>query len=137
MWAALIPVLGNLIDKILPDPQAAAEAKIRVMELAQQGELAVLNADLKLASGQLEINKAEAASLDGFRAGWRPLIGYICAAALGWNYVVKPLVVWGCAIWFPTVDIPNLVLDDNLWQLMFGMLGLGGLRTFEKLKGKA
>jgi hypothetical protein len=137
MWAALIPVLGNLIDKILPDPQAAAEAKIRVMELAQQGELAVLNADLQLASGQLEINKAEAASLDSFRAGWRPLIGYICAAALGWNYVVKPLVVWACAIWFPTVDIPNLVLDDNLWQLMFGMLGLGGLRTFEKLKGKA
>jgi len=107
------------------------------MELAQQGELAVLEADLKLATGQLEINKAEASSMDSFRAGWRPLIGYICAAALGWNYVVKPLVVWGCAIWAPTVAVPDIALDSNLWELMFGMLGLGGLRTFEKLKAKA
>ena len=137
MWAALIPVLGNLLEKILPDPKAAAEAKIRIMELAQQGELAVLEADLRLATGQLEINKAEASSQDSFRAGWRPMIGYICAAALGWNYVAKPLVVWICAIWFPTVAIPDITLDENLWQLMFGMLGLGGLRTFEKLKGKA
>lgn len=137
MWAALIPVLGNLLEKILPDPKEAAAAKIRIMELAQHGELAVLDADLKLAMGQLEINKAEAASQDSFRAGWRPLIGYICATALGWNYVLKPLVIWGCAIWFPAVAIPDITLDENLWQLMFGMLGLGGLRTFEKLKGKA
>ena len=107
------------------------------MELAQQGELAVLNADLQQAIGQLEINKAEAASNDWFRAGWRPLIGYICAAALGWNYVVKPLFIWACAIWFPSVTPPAIALDENLWQLIFGMLGLGGLRTFEKLKGKA
>ena len=105
--------------------------------MAQQGELAVLEADLKLATGQLEINKAEASSMDSFRAGWRPLIGYICAAALGWNYVLKPLVVWGCAIWAPTVAVPDIALDSNLWELMFGMLGLGGLRTFEKLKSKA
>jgi len=137
MWASLIPVIGTLLEKVLPDPKAAAEAKLRVMELAQQGELAVLEADLKLATGQLEINKAEASSMDSFRAGWRPLIGYICAAALGWNYVVKPLVVWGCAIWAPTVAVPDIALDSNLWELMFGMLGLGGLRTFEKLKAKA
>lgn len=128
-------MLGNLLEKILPDPKAAADAKLKVLELAQQGELAVLNADLQMAVGQLEINKAEAASPDWFRAGWRPLIGYICAAALGWNYVVKPLAVWSCAIWFPEVVVPTLALDENLWQLMFGMLGLGGLRTFEKLKG--
>lgn len=137
MWTALIPVLGNLLEKILPDPKAAAEAKIKIMELAQQGELAVLDADLKMAMGQLEINKAEASSQDSFRAGWRPMIGYICAASLGWNYVLKPMAMWVCAIWFPTVSVPDIQLDDSLWQLMFGMLGLGGLRTFEKIKGKA
>jgi hypothetical protein len=87
-----------------------------------------------MATGQMEINKAEAQSLDGFRAGWRPLIGYVCAIALAWDYIVKPIAIWGCAIWYPSIVLPTIGLDDNLWQLITGMLGLGGLRTYEKLK---
>ena len=64
-------------------------------------------------------------------AGWRPAIGWVCAAALAFNYVIRPVAI---AI-HPAIVLP--ALDDSLWQLMAGMLGLGGLRTFEKVKGVA
>lgn len=57
MWQLLIPALAQLFDKVIPDPQAAADAKLKAMELAQRGELAALDADMKLALGQMEINK--------------------------------------------------------------------------------
>ncbi|MES2346301.1 MAG: 3TM-type holin, partial [Pseudomonadota bacterium] len=76
MLAALLPLLGTLIDKFFPDPTAAAAAKVQVMEMAQRGELAQLDADVKLATGQLDVNKTEAASSSLFVAGWRPFIGW-------------------------------------------------------------
>jgi Holin of 3TMs, for gene-transfer release len=66
IWQALIPVIGTVLEKVLPDPQASADAKIKLMELAQKGELAVLDAETKLALGQLEVNKVEAGT-DMFR----------------------------------------------------------------------
>ena len=69
MWQVLIPAVTQVLDKIIPDPQAAADAKLKALELAQKGELAVLDADLRLALGQLEVNKAEATT-DMFRGGW-------------------------------------------------------------------
>jgi len=57
--AALIPAVATILDKIIPDPQAAADAKLRLVGLAQKGELAALDADLKLALGQLGVNKAD------------------------------------------------------------------------------
>jgi hypothetical protein len=62
MWPTLIPLIGTLLDKVFPDPKAADEAKLKLMEMAQNGELAQLNADLQLATGQIEVNKTEAAS---------------------------------------------------------------------------
>jgi hypothetical protein len=130
-----VPLIGQVLDRILPDEKANAEAKLRVLELAQKGELAALDADLKMAVGQLEINKAEASSNDPFRAGWRPAIGYICAGAMAFQYLVIPLLLWGNGVFHWNITPPDVSLDNNLWELMFGMLGLGGLRTYEKMKG--
>ena len=68
----LIGPIARLIDKIIPDPQAAADAKLKMLELAQTGELAVLQAETQLAQGQIDVNKVEAASDSLFKSGWRP-----------------------------------------------------------------
>ena len=132
MLNLLIPVIGTLLDKVLPDPKMAAEAKFKIIEMGQKGELANLEADVKLAIAQTEVNKVEA-STDTFRGGWRPFIGWICGLGLGIQFIISPLFNWvslllGYNVIFPILD------SDVLMTLLFGMLGLGTLRTTEKLK---
>lgn len=133
MWPALIPVLGNLMDKLFPDPTAAAEAKLEVMRLAQSGELAQMNADVQLAQGQMEINKVEAASESLFVSGWRPAIGWICGAAFAFKFIGGP-TIFVVSQWtgYP-VTLPNFDFTE-MSTILLGMLGLGGLRTVEKVK---
>lgn len=80
-----------------------------------------------------ETNKIEAAHSSIFVAGWRPFIGWVCGFALAFNYLVRPFWMWAVAVWWPEAPVPPS-LDEMLWELMFGMLGMGGLRTFEKVK---
>lgn len=95
-----------------------------------------LAAALAIVQGQLDINKAEAASPSAFTSGWRPGIGWVCAMALFFQYIARPLLMWfGLVTGHEWPPLPGI--DDNLWQLLLGMLGLGGLRTYEKTKGVA
>jgi len=122
--------LGNtLISRIFPDPAQAADAKLKLLELQQSGELSVMTA-------QTDINKVEASNTSIFVSGWRPAIGWVCALALAYQYLLKPLVM-GILPNFGIAIAPLPGLDDNLWQLMMGMLGMGGLRTMEKMQGVA
>jgi hypothetical protein len=122
--------LGNtLITRIFPDPAQAANAKLELLKLQQSGELASMTA-------QTDINKAEASNPSLFVSGWRPAIGWVCALALAYQYLLRPLSSTIAGI-FGIVIPPLPGLDDNLWQLMMGMLGMGGLRTFEKVQGVA
>ena len=122
--------LGNtLISRIFPDPAQADAAKLELLKLQQSGDLATMTA-------QTDINKAEASSSSLFVSGWRPAIGWVCALALAYQYLIRPLS--GTVASIAGIVIPPLPgLDDNLWQLMMGMLGMGGLRTFEKVQGVA
>jgi hypothetical protein len=130
----LLPLIAGALDKIIPDPAAAAEAKLRAMELAQKGELAIMDADVRLALGQMDINKAEATT-DLFRGGWRPAVGWVCVSGLGYQLVLRPLLPWVARVC--GVDVPDLpsIDTETLMVLLTGMLGLGGLRTFERVKG--
>lgn len=132
----LIPVLGNLLDRVFPDKQAADEAKLKLMQMAQNGELAELDADVKLAAGQNEVNKVEAASSSLFVAGWRPFVGWTCGLAFFFKYVGGPgffvlAQMFGKNIVLPTLDASELT------PILFGMLGLAGMRSWDKLKGVA
>lgn len=99
-------------------------------------EKAQMAAAMAVVQGQIDANKAEAASPSAFTSGWRPGIGWVCVAALAMHYIARPLVTWiGIVIGHPLPQLPGI--DDTLWQLLLGMLGLGGLRTVEKIKGVA
>ena len=115
----------KVIDKFVPDPAAKAKAE------------AELRADL-LASdrAQMEVNKSEAQTGSLFIGGWRPAIGWVLAAAVAYTYLIVPIGMWVSFVVGKPIAKPP-VLDANLWELMFAMLGLGGLRTFEKIKGVA
>ena len=122
MWQALIPVFGKVIDNLLPDPKAASDAKLKLMEMAQAGELAHLDADVKLALAAAGVIQTEAASTHWLAANWRPLVmltfaGLIVARWFGWA-------------------APNLATEEylKLWDIV--QLGLGGYvigRSVEKV----
>jgi len=136
MWPALLPLLGTVLDKLFPDPTAAGEAKLKLMQMAQTGELAQLNADLQLATGQIEVNKVEAANQSIFVAGWRPAIGWVCGAAFAFKFVVGPFAVIVMAMAGHPIELPEFDFTE-MSTILLGMLGLGGLRTIEKVKGVA
>ena len=135
MWNLIIPAITSVLDKVLPDPKAAADAKIKMMELVQSGELAQMNAIKEINLAQIKVNELEAASVDPYTSRWRPSIGYVLCAALAFQYIINPLIVWTAALWFPEVTPPDINLDEHLWELMLGMLGLAGWRTLDKVKG--
>lgn len=113
----------QIINKFIPDPGQK-----------QAAEDALRNSLKDWDVQQNQVNAAEAASSSMFVAGWRPAIGWVCASALAFQYLVRPLVSTVLAFAHrPDIILPTM--DETLWQLMFGMLGMGGLRTFEKLKG--
>lgn len=135
MWGALVSMLPGLLDKIIPDPAAAADAKLKALELAQRGELATLDADLRLMLAQADINKAEA-STDLFRGGWRPACGWVCAAGLAYTFLLRPVLPWLASLAGAEVQAMPEIDTDTLMVLLTGMLGLGGLRTVERIRGK-
>ena len=86
----------------------------------------------KLIELQTKINAVEAQHRTLFVAGWRPFIGWICGVALAYNFVVRDLFIWITK----TTEAPPALQMDHLMTVLLGMLGLGGLRTYEKIKGK-
>jgi hypothetical protein len=136
MIAAILPAVLAIIEKVIPDPKAAADAKLRALELAQRGDLAALDAESRIATAQAATNTAEAQA-GAYRGGWRPAVGWTCAAALAYQYLGRPLLPWIAQLFGSNVPpLPPLDIAE-LYALLFGMLGLGSLRTVERLKGKA
>ena len=127
MIQALIGPVTGLLDKFIPD----ADEKARIAhELATMGERHAQEALL----AQLEINKAEAASGSVFKGGWRPAVGWVCASAFAYHFVLQPILLFVVAL--TGTELPTLPEFDmsTLLPVLGGMLGIGGLRTYEKQK---
>ncbi|HZL59417.1 MAG TPA: holin family protein [Stellaceae bacterium] len=121
-------IIGNvlgIVNKFIPDPAQKAQAEAELRSTLVQWDQA-----------QNQVNAAEAQNNSIFVAGWRPFIGWCCGGALAYQYLLVPLAVWA-ASWMGHDFPPPPALDDTMWQLMFGMLGMGGLRTYEKIRGVA
>jgi hypothetical protein len=126
---AVLDIGSKVIDRLWPDPAQAASAKLELYKLQQSGELQQI-------MGQLEINKAEAASASVFVSGWRPFIGWVCGIACAWNWVgISVAKVIAAFFQYPIVLTPADL--SEMLPVLMGMLGLGVLRTAEKMKGVA
>lgn len=140
MNPVFIPLISKALDLILPDKKASEEAKLRMLEMAQRGELANLDADVKIATGQMEINKAEAQHPSRFVAGGRPFIIWTGGVSLAWTFIAHPMLMWLWAIMQATgkIDItvpPPPTLDiEVLLGLVASMLGVAGMRSYDKIK---
>jgi hypothetical protein len=86
----------------------------------------------ELISIQAKINEIEAGHRTVFVAGWRPFIGWVCGIALAYNFVIRDLFIWALKL----QDVPPALQMEHLMTVLLGMLGLGGLRTYEKIKDK-
>jgi hypothetical protein len=124
----LAPIIGGVLDRFFPNKEKAAEAQRAI-------ETALIDNSAQINLAQLEVNKEEAKSRNIFVAGWRPFIGWTCGIALFWHYVGLQITTFFIA-WFG-YNVPVLPTFDmsSLMTILMGMLGMGGLRTFEKMKG--
>ena len=123
-----------LIEKIWPDPVKQSSELRKLEELHQRGDLAELNAHVKLIAGQLEINKVEAKHKSIFVSGWRPFVGWVCGFGLAYVSAVEPLMRFIAKLNGYAGDFP--VIDTTItMQVLLGMLGLAAARTREKEKG--
>jgi len=128
--------LGKVaIEKIWPDPSARAAQLLELEKVRDAKDLAQLNAHVQLMLGQIEINKIEAASSDRFVAGWRPFIGWICGSALGYQFILEPLLRFIAQVCFHYQGTFPVLQLDELTTILMGLLGLGVMRTVEKVKG--
>lgn len=127
MIPALIATIAPLLDKFIPNVEERARLTHEIATLAERQAH-------EIALAQIEVNKEEARSSDRFKSSWRPLIGYICAAAFGWHYVGQPIALFLIAL--NGLDLPALPVFDmeTLLTVLGGLLGLGTLRTFEKIR---
>lgn len=114
-----IELAGSVINKIWPDKSEAERQQ--------------LAAAVQIVQGQIDINKAEGASSSVFVAGWRPFIGWVCGMGCAWNWIGLPVAKFGLAMYGHPLALEPADLSEMM-PLLLGMLGLGGLRSFEKVK---
>lgn len=128
MLSALIGPATQLIDKFVEDKDKKNELAHEIATMAERHAQ-------ELSKGQLEINKEEAKHRSIFVSGWRPSVGWVCSIAMAYHFVFQPLIIFGVSM--AGVEIPELPRFDmnSLMTVLMGMLGLGGLRTYEKSKG--
>lgn len=134
--SAALDIGGKLIDRLWPDPASKAQAQLELVKLQQTGELAQLAADTELMKGQLAINVEEAKSPSKFVSGARPFFMWVCAAAFGYKYLVQPFLIFLLVASGSAFDyhmLPELNWSDMM-AVALPLLGIGGYRTFEKVK---
>lgn len=123
----------KIINKFIKDPEAQAAAQLEMLKVQQSSDFKQIEAALQEKQMQADINTVEAANENTFVSGWRPFIGWVCGCSIALQFLVFPLLSWsfgfaGYAISFP--ELPS----EMLYGMIFGMLGIGGMRSYEKVK---
>jgi hypothetical protein len=126
MLNLLVPAVTGLLDKFIPDADEKAKLAHEISTLAEkQAHESVM--------AQIAVNKEEAKHKSTFVSGWRPFIGWTCGVALSYHFVIQPLLIFVLNATGQPVELPTFDMS-SLMTVLMGMLGLGGLRTFEKVK---
>lgn len=119
---------GKIIDKLFPDKDAADKAKLELLKLQQAGEFKQLELEYATMAQQAAINTEEAKSTNLFIAGWRPAVGWTCCLGLFYSVLGHPILI-ACNVNAPVTDTGVLI------QMLFALLGIAGMRSWEKSKG--
>lgn len=121
-----ITAVGNVLDQLFTSDEERLTKQEAMLRLAQEPHMA-----------QIELNKLEAQHRSIFVAGWRPFIGWVCGIALAYHFIIRDLLVWAFINWAPDLVPPPQLAMEHLMTVVVSLLGLGGLRSFEKFTGKA
>ena len=131
----MLDLIGKLVDPVSDILGKVVEDKDQKARLAHEIATMAERHAQELAKGQIDINKEEAKSRNIFIAGWRPFVGWTCGLALFWHFLGLPVTLFVTG-WFNLQHPPLPEFDmQSLMTVLLGMLGLGGMRTFEKFKG--
>lgn len=128
MFSALVGPITGLLDKFIEDKDQKNKLAHEIATMSERHAQ-------ETALAQIDVNKAEAASGSSFKGGWRPFIGWTCATAFAYHFVVQPFLVFAFTVYGTELKSLPAFDMESLMTVMLGMLGLGGLRTFEKHKG--
>ena len=120
-----VTAVANVVDQFVETPEEKAAAEAIKQRMLMQPNLA-----------QIELNKIEAGHRSIFVAGWRPFICWVAGLGLAYNFILYPLLVWISVNFVPDI-VPPPLETEALMTLVVSLLGLGGLRTFEKVTGRA
>lgn len=124
--AAPIAAVGNVLDGLFTSDDEKLDKNIIMQRLAQKPQLA-----------QIELNKVEAQHRSMFVAGWRPFIGWVCGFALLYSFIIRDVLAWYLTQSGSNYAPPPELAMEHLMAVLMALLGLGGYRTFEKIKGKS
>ena len=128
MIQLLVPSVLSLLEKVVPDQNERQKLAHEIATLAQKQAH-------ENAMAQIDVNKTEAASNSIFKGGWRPFIGWVCGTAFAYHFVLQPVLIFVMTyLGHPVPALPEFDMA-SLMTVLGGLLGLGGLRTFEKYKG--
>ena len=125
---ALLEAGGKIIDKFVPDPNARAKAK-------EELEAQTSSQDFQLLLGQIEVNKKEAESDSLFKSGWRPFVGWTCAFSLFYVGIIEPIARFIAMVAFKYAGAFPVINTELTIQILLGLLGIAGMRSFDKYKG--
>ena len=134
LLSGLFDLGKGLIDRLWPDPAQKAAAQMELLKMQQSGDLAQLAADTDLAKLQIQTNIEEAKSTNWWVAGWRPAIGWVCGAGLAYAALIEPFARFAAKVWFGYTGEFPVINSELTMQILMGMLGLGAMRSVEKLK---
>ena len=126
----VIREIGETVRQIIPDPKAQLDFQMKMAELADKTDERANALDL----GQIQTNTEEAKNSNIFVAGWRPFIGWVCGVSLAWSWMVAPTIGWVAKTTGHDFGVPSIPINDT-YPIIMGMLGLGGLHTYEKAIG--
>lgn len=135
----IIEGIAGIVDRFVPDPAQKAQAALDLQKLVSDREVAIAQAAADVAKAQIGVNAAEAQGNDRFSARWRPSVGWVCVFGLAYQFVVGPILSWATGILGVVIGAaipPAPTLDvSTLMTLLFGILGLGAMRTVERTQG--
>lgn len=132
---AIFSLGRSAIERIWQDPNKRAEEMRKLEELRQRGNLETLSLHVQMMIGQLEVNKIEASHKSLFVAGWRPFVGWTCAAIFAWNYIGVYLIELFIVAFASEIKLPERFDMSEVLPVLLGMLGLGVMRSYDKMRG--